>query len=282
MMKRRMFIPLIAALTLVAAACGGVQSDAEKGIQPGPEPGAASSPQPLLGFKGPDGYYLEKVTTDEGVIVLENSITTTEEGNWRAWGLIQNATPQDVGEIVVTATLYDETGAVLDNPSSEIGINPLRSGEPAPFALQSEVEAAKVARVEWSTQTGAVNPRGSRAIDVLIYYQVPYGVSEWKGSDRGQPPYPHVVAAGLDNQGAPLESANLAMAWVDDGRVVWVETTTLDADGLKLPIPTGGAANFRQIQILDDQMEVYHRKHGELYLYRLQYLAWAWGNTASE
>lgn len=235
-------------------------------------------PPGFPGFEGPPGYYLPEVITDKGVNVLDNSITMTQAGNWRAWGLVRNDSPNSVGEVVVTATLYDKSGHILDKPSTTIPVNPLRSGEPGPFELKSEVTAPQVTRVEWSTQSGTASPNTSRAIDVLVYWQVPYGVAEWKGIKRDDPPYPHLMQVGLENKGQPLSDANLAVAWVDKGRVVWVETSILDPQRTKVPIPTGGNGEFKTIRILDDQMEAYHKEYGAEYLYRLDYLLWAWGD----
>lgn len=99
----------------------------------------------LAGFRGP--YYTTDLEAGE-VVVLKETLTTAREGTWQAWGLVRNETSTPVGEVNVTASLIGAGGAVLDRPSAEVPVDPLRPGEPGPFVITSTVDAARVTSLE--------------------------------------------------------------------------------------------------------------------------------------
>ncbi|MGC9400796.1 MAG: FxLYD domain-containing protein [Anaerolineae bacterium] len=188
----------------------------------------------LYGFKGP--YYATELKAGE-VIVLEQAVSTTVKGAWRAWGLVRNEIPEAVGQVVVMASLLGADGAVLDMPSAEVPVDPLRPGEPGPFAITSTVEAEEVASVEWVVEWGSPNPRvppEATQVVLLTFWELPYGDREpihssLCGNDEGEPPYPYLLAGSVENRGqAELPKPGVVAAWLDKGgRVVWVAKTEL-------------------------------------------------------
>lgn len=188
----------------------------------------------LYGFQGP--YYATELKAGK-VIVLEETISTTVEGKWRAWGLVRNEVPEPVGQVVVKASLVGADGAVLDTPSAEVPVDPLRPGEPGPFAITSTVEAERVASVEWSVESGPPNPRvppEARQVELLIHWEVPYGDREPSFfplcKDEGDPPYLYLLSGDTRNLGpVELPDPRVVAAWLDEdsGRVVWVAETEL-------------------------------------------------------
>lgn len=238
----------------------------------------------VYGFEGFPDDWVRRIS-GKGINVLERSVTATIEGKWRAWGLVRNEFFRNVGTVLVKARLFAQDGTLLAQPSATVLVDPLRPGEPGPFQISSTVGAAKVARVEWTAAAGQPNPRASRDLDIDVYWQVPFGVSEWKGVKREDPPYPHLMAAGARNAGVPLADATLVVAWVQqdpnggDKRIVWLEETTMDDVSLR-PIPPDGSFNFRVIQAYDNILKQYEKKLGPNYLYRLDYILWAVGKKA--
>lgn len=234
------------------------------------------------GFSGPPGLYSDRIS-GTGIVLLEDSVTVASEGKWRAWGLVRNDTLRDVGAVVVAAALWglnDE--ALLDYPTATVPVDPLRPGEPGPFVIESRVLASDVTRVEWKVLAGLPNAARSREFQALVYWQVPYGVSEWKGVKRHGPAYaPHVMYAGLENLGDPINDATLAVAWMDGGKVVWVETASLEPQKFCPPIPRGGKGGFKEIEIRDDYLNVLEKRR-PMYLYTRDYVLWVSGSKTAE
>lgn len=240
-----------------------------------------AGPGSRLGFSGPSGLY-SKGISNKGVVLLEDSITVATEGKWRAWGLVRNDTMRDVGAVVIAAALWDRNEALLDYPTATVPVDPLRPGEPGPFEIKSRVDASDVARVEWRVIAGLPNPARSREFQILVYWQLPYGVSEWKGVKRHGPPlYAHVMYAGLENLGDPINDATLAVAWMDGGKVVWVETASLDPQKFCPPIPRGGNGDFKKIEIRDDYLNVLEERQ-PMYLYTRDCVLWVSGSRTAE
>jgi len=86
---------------------------------------------------------------------------------------------------------------------------------------------------------------------VQPYWEVTFGVSEWRGVKRDDSPYPYVLSAGFTNLGSRIQRATLVVAWLDENnRVVWVETAPLDPGTIE-NIPPDGSANFVKIRVSD-------------------------------
>lgn len=205
----------------------------------------------LQGFAGP--HYATMVD-GKAVTILQESLTVSSIGTWRAWGLVRNEMNRSVGNVVVTASLYAQDGTLLDQPSVTVPISVLRSGEPGPFAVRSAVAASDVVRVEWSVQAGMPNQVASRQFIIQPFWEVPFGVSEWRGVNRDDPPYPYTMATGFRNLGGRIRGATLVVAWLDENqRVVWLDTTPLDSRTTP-EIPHDGSANFALLKVGDGQI----------------------------
>jgi hypothetical protein len=87
--------------------------------------------------------------TDE-VSLLDGSLRIAPTGAWRATGLVRNGQRHPVAAPTVTATLFDAHDEALDTVHATVSLAVLRPGEPAPFELRSDVDAATVVSVRWS------------------------------------------------------------------------------------------------------------------------------------
>jgi hypothetical protein len=211
------------------------------------EPTEEGTPDPstwqrLLGFFGPE--YASTLNA-QAVVLLQDSVTTSKDGSWRAWGLIRNERSIPSGAIV-TATLIGDDGSVLGSASGSVLVEPLRPGEPGPFQLSADVEAAAVASVKWTVEP--TTPTGTANRDFLISqsWALDYGdrkaMSSYYTDPVAGPPYPFVLAGDIENLdkisvGRPVVVA----AWVDqDLRVRWVSTAVVGA----VPFYAGSAARL--------------------------------------
>jgi hypothetical protein len=191
----------------------------------------------LAGFRGP--YYTTDLEAGE-VVVLKETLTTAREGTWQAWGLVRNETPMPVGEVNVTASLIGAGGAVLDRPSTEVPVDPLRPGEPGPFIITSTVEAARVTSLEWLIVTDPPNPQvppGVREVELLTMWTLPFGAhsaqrSGWfldlqKAGLLRDIDTSYILTGSIENWGeVALPEPKVVAAWLnDEGRVVWMEET---------------------------------------------------------
>lgn len=189
-------------------------------------PEGAETPRNLMGFIGP--YYATTISA-QGMILLPESVTTTSTGTWRAWGLVRNETDLPVGALV-RASLLDSNGGLLGSPSSTVPVNPLRPGEPGPFALTSNIPAAQVARVEWSVNPTPPGLGLERSFLIRRFWTLPYGTrqpaSSYYSDPGGPPPYPFVLAGDVENLGSTeVRRPTIVAAWLDENlRVRWVAT----------------------------------------------------------
>jgi hypothetical protein len=212
----------------------------------------------LAGFKGP--YYAVDLEAEE-VVVLKETLTTASEGTWQAWGLVRNETSTSVGEVTVTTSLIGADGAVLDRPSAEVPVDPLRPGEPGPFIITSTVEAAKVTSVEWLVEAGSPNPLvppEAREVELLTLWTVPFGASSparsgWflqnmqKAGLLQEMDESYILRGDIKSWGkVALPEPRIVAAWLDDGgHVVWVEETA----------PLGGPGGpASRLQVLEPGM----------------------------
>jgi hypothetical protein len=196
----------------------------------------------LQGFMGP--YYAATLTAQQ-VVLLQDSVTTATEGNWRAWGLVRNETNRPVGA-VVTASLFGGNGELLDAATASVPVSPLRPGEPGPFALTSDVIASAVTRVEWSVQPAEPTSPVQRGLLIRQFWALSYGsrerASSYYSDPEGPPPYPFVLAGDVQNlQAATVGRPTVVAAWLDaDLRVRWVTT----APAGEVPFNQSRAATF--------------------------------------
>lgn len=193
-------------------------------------PGEATTGGPhawrtLLGFVGP--YYVSELRTGE-VILLGDSLTIASEGPWRAWGLVRNETTYPAGADV-SASLFAADGTLLTTVSAHVPVDPLRPGEPGPFALSSDVATSEVATVTWSVVQTPPGPAVLRDFQILQGWRLPFGdrarEDGWYRDPTGPPPYPFVQFGSVDNLGDASALPLVVAAWVDaNDRVVWVAT----------------------------------------------------------
>ncbi len=200
-------------------------------VCPAPEPPGTVDPKPgpdtwqsLLGFQG--RYYTQTLSAGE-LTLLSDSVMMTSQGSWGAWGLVRNEGPLPVGADV-QASLSAADGSLIETVSGHVPVDPLRPGEPGPFALTSLVPAVDVAQVSWSVVATPPGLGSSRSFDILRYWALPYGDREAQSAlysdPQGPPPYPLVVAGAVDNlTGGSTPEPDVIGAWLDEaGRVAWV------------------------------------------------------------
>jgi len=179
----------------------------------------------LLGFAGPQ--YVSTFTAGE-VVVLTDTVSTTEDGLWEAWGLVRNET-SDPWSGDVTASLYAADGGLITEVSGHVLVNPIRPGEPGPFAIESGVDAEDVASVTWAVSATAPGTLVFRNFMIMApLWELPYGDH---GEDppwidpTSETPHPYVAFGSIANLGPdPVDLPILTAAWLDEtGRVVWIE-----------------------------------------------------------
>lgn len=181
------------------------------------------SARTLRGFQGP--LFVTDLAADV-VTVLEETVATTTSGPWTASGLLRNETTSPVVAPVVTATLRGADGAVLGEVAGTVPVAPVRPGEPAPFTIQGEVDAASVEAVEWRVvDAGGEPPPGTRDLELTTYFAEPAGQREPLGlylyDESGPGPHPYVLYGSIANL-ADIDATHPAVvaAWLDDdGRV---------------------------------------------------------------
>ncbi len=124
-------------------------------------------------------------------------------------------------------------------------VHDLRPGEPAPFTVRADVDAATVARIAWTAAGGAVGDPARRALSWTGFWERPEGgdpVDLYLYRDGGGP-RPHLlfgsVAAVTERL---LERPEVVVGWLDDhGRLVVVATAPArDPGGGPLAALVGG------------------------------------------
>ncbi len=199
----------------------------------------------LAGFVGE--RWLESGGSGQ-VTVLTDTVTTGMGSSWSAMGLVRNETTSTVAEVSVQAELLDNSGVTRATVEVVVPVRSLRPGEPAPFALASDVPLAEVARVRWSasvpTDPSAGAPGGGRDLDLATYWQRspedPRPVDTWLYADDPAAPLPMVVFGSATNVGAePLAGVEVVGAWLDGtGRVLAVARARVGVPG-STPDPSG-------------------------------------------
>ncbi len=225
--------------------CGATTDDVDEALA-GDESGRT-----LAGFQGP------LFTTDVGagvVTVLDNTVAASTSGPWRAQGLVRNETTSPVLAAEITAVLRDGAGVELARVTDTALVAPVRPGEPAPFVLESDLDAAGVASVEWSVADAGGEPvPGTRDLELTTWFVEPAGAREPLSAEifgeSGTGPFPHVVYGSLTNL-ADIDAprATVIGAWLgEDGRVRAVTAltaaVTVDNEPLEV-LPPDGLADF--------------------------------------
>jgi hypothetical protein len=202
----------------------------------------------LEGFAGPR-YTIELAGS---TLVLEDTVTTSSSGGWRATGLVRNEQPVAVGPVTVSATLLDASGTVLATATGDALLAVLRPGEPAPFEIRADVDAASVAEVRWSVAAPAATSSPSRSLEIGVLWQRgvddPRPVDMYLFRDPATGPHPLVVFGSAQAVGdGPVEGAGVVGAWLDgDGRVVAVaRATVVRPEGIA--IDEGGPARSGEV-----------------------------------
>lgn len=209
----------------------------------------------IVNFKGYIGpYYLTKNFSDS-VKVLEDTINIrSNDGLWSAMGLIRNETFNIVDSIYVKALLKDAEGNVIEETETKVNVNHVRSGEPAPFTINSNASLDKVSHVEWYVKEQD-SSLGEYSRDFVIYnhYEIAYGVTNINGKERIDDPSSYLIQTGVENLGDDTNSASITIAWLDeDGKVYWMESTELDVNyhGVK----KGSRAHFKEIIVRNPEI----------------------------
>lgn len=224
--------------------CGATADDLDEALA-GDEDGRT-----LAGFQGP------LFTTDvsaEALAVLADTVTTSGSGPWQAQGLIRNETTSPALAPTVTAILRDGAGVELDRVEAVALVTPLRSGEPAPFVLESAVDAAAVASVDWSVVDAGGSPRlGTRDLELSVFFTEPGGAREpldtYLYQEEGPGPFPLVLLGSLTVRAdVDAPDPTVVAAWLgEDGRVRAVSrAAAVGPDGAPVALlAPGGIADF--------------------------------------
>ncbi|MCU1230984.1 MAG: hypothetical protein JWO97_3868 [Acidobacteria bacterium] len=198
------------------------------------------------GFTARPGYVGPAFVGDLSgrIVVLADSIRATTSGNWSAQALIRNEREETISQAHVTAHLFDAGHHELGSANAAVELKRVRSGEPAPFVMTSDIPSSLVASVEWAV--GYTPQRTVRSlaaapavaddelnIQFSVFWQRPYGhtnrLSGYPQNDSGDGPYPYVIVGEIHNSGTrPIGAARVLAAWLDDaGKVIHVDWLSL-------------------------------------------------------
>jgi hypothetical protein len=207
--------------------------------------GPATEPRQLQGFVG--SHWLGQVT-GTGPEVVTSTVSTATSGAFRADGLVRNHGEVIVESVEVTARLVGADGAELAVVSATSPVHDVRPGEPVPFTVTADVDAAAVDHVEWSAAGGAEGDEATRALAWTPYWERPVGgepVDLYLDHDDADRPYllfGSVASVGDAAVGRP----EVLVAWLDaDGRLVrTLSAPVVGPDGAPLTaLAAGGAAD---------------------------------------
>jgi len=213
--------------------------------------GGAAEFQSFLGFAG--SYATDEVEGDQ-VKLLEETLTVSTNGVWRALGLVRNETVADVGDIKIEANLYSIDGGLLEKVQTDALVERIRPGEPVPFEIDATTPAGMVSKVEWKVFAKKANKQASRDQVIRMFYELAYGQSDYKGLAREGSAFPYEMAAGFNNLGQEVKKEKLIAAWLTpEGKIFHIETAQMNA-AFANGIPEGGMANFDHIMVSDPQV----------------------------
>lgn len=217
--------------------------NAECGAQP--LPGQASShveatDRNLAGFRGP--HYTTDVSRDE-VVVLGSTVRIGDVEGWSATGLVRNETPGQAGRVTVHARLVDEQGAALTTVRSHVPVDPLRPGEPAPFALEANEPVDEVADVRWHVEWGGAQADPARESELLVHWLRSHGGSRDVAvgnllDDETADERPYLLFGSVRNHAdQEIVRPSVVIAWLEEhGQVRHVARTRLLQPGSGDPL----------------------------------------------
>jgi hypothetical protein len=207
--------------------------------------GPATEPRSLQGFVG--SHWLGQVT-GTGPEVVPSTVTTATTGSFRADGLVRNHGEVVVGSVEVTARLVGADGAELAVVTATSPVHDVRPGEPVPFTVTADVDAAAVDHVEWSAAGGAEGDQAARALAWTPYWERPVGgepVDLYLDHDDTGRPY--LLFGSVASVGdTAVAGPEVVVAWLDaDGRLVRIlSAPVVGPDGAALAeLAAGGAAD---------------------------------------
>lgn len=222
-------------------------------------------------FPGFYGSYSTDEVEGNTVKILEDSLNVTTHGLWSVIGLVRNEMVTNANKAIVEAVLFNMDGQIIDTASSDVMVQNLRPGEPAPFTIDSNVSTEDVSKVEWTVLVKDKDETVYRDQTISIYYELPLGEDTYKNSKRDDAPYPFVLSAGFNNLGKKVSKETLTVAWLSpEGKVVWIEETSLE-DGFAKGVEEGGSANFNDIVVDSNDTDFANKLH------ELSYLLWTEG-----
>ena len=208
--------------------------------------GGAGETRHLEGFVG--SRWLAQVN-GRGPTVLAATVERSTVGAFVASGLARNEGPSVLASLEVTARLLDTEGTELAAITVSSPVRDIRPGEPAPFVLRADVDAAAVAGVEWSAAGGVAGDGTARALSWTPYWERPAGgdpVELYLYRDGGGP-RPHLVFGSVASVGGSSSARpEVVVGWLSpEGRLVEVVTAPVSGpDGAPLAdLPAGGAAD---------------------------------------
>ncbi len=240
-MNPRRFTSTLVVVTALLSACGtGAGPAAVDEVAPRAAPtipGAAATWQvgdeaawrTLASFAGPRW---DDTADADAVVVLDDTVTTFDDGGWSAAGLVRNESAAS-RSVEVVAELLGADGAVLARPITASPVTPVRSGEPAPFLLRSVVPHDDVAAVRWEVRSAPLaGDRGT--VELVQWWQRPAGLAQpidtYLRHEAPDGPFPYAMLGGAVDHGSGTTGLDVVAAWLDDeGRVLWVASVPLAA-----------------------------------------------------
>ena len=190
---------------------------------------AESDERTLAGFIG--SRWLEGAAGPSPVVLADTvTMGVDGQGRWTAVGLARNETAAALAAIEVRAVLWGADGTRLGDAVAEPAVRDVRSGEPVPFDVRSEVDAAAVAEVTWEVSPGGGTADvGLREVEIAVYWVRPEGAPEpvdlYLHRDEGEARPQALFGAATVVGASVLPAPSLVVAWVDvDGRVLAVDS----------------------------------------------------------
>jgi hypothetical protein len=205
----------------------------------------------FVNFKGFSGKYFASYYSNE-IRILNNSLNTfNEAGSWASYGLIRNEADV-IGSAIVHATLKDANGNVLEKIQTNVLVDEIRFGEPAPFVIKSTTPIEAVFSTEWEI---TIEPPTFKNRDFLIFenWELHYGEEMYNHhTKRNDPPYPYVLSFSSENLSAESPDVKIVVAWTDEnGKVMWIEEAPLSEE-FNNGLPNGGIGNFEDITVTNE------------------------------
>ena len=208
--------------------------------------GPATEARLLQGFVGT--HWLGQVT-GTGPEVVTSTVATSSSGTFRADGLVRNHGTFVLGTVEGTARLIGADGAELAVAATTSPVHDVRPGEPVPFTVTADVDAAAVDHVEWSAAGGAEGDESARALAWTPYWERPVGgepVDIYLHTD-GPGARPYLLFGSVTVVGdTAVTSPEVLVGWLDAGgrlvRVLSAPVAGPDGEALAA-LPAGGAGD---------------------------------------